>query len=105
MTEAYVEIQLLTKHGMSLRQIAREVNCAINTVRSHLTATNKPKYDRKVKHKTKLADYGMVILDDLPLMLKHQYLHPDQDIVVLRRRRANLHVVIAGRYAPFFIEF
>jgi transposase len=55
--EVYVEIQLLRKHGMSLRQIAREVNCAVNTVRSHLTATNKPKYERKVKRKTKLADY------------------------------------------------
>jgi cob(I)alamin adenosyltransferase len=49
------------------------------------------------------VNYGMVILDDLPLMLKHQYLHPDQVMVVLRQRRAGLHVVIAGRYAPFVL--
>ena len=55
--EVYVEIQLLKKHGMSLRQIAKEVNCAVNTVRSHLAAQGKPKYERKVKRKTKLADY------------------------------------------------
>lgn len=55
--EVYVEIQLLKRHGLSLRQIAREVNCAVNTVRNHLAAPNKPKYERKVKRKTKLADY------------------------------------------------
>ncbi len=34
--EVYVEIELLRKHGMSLRKIAEEVGCAVNTVRSHL---------------------------------------------------------------------
>jgi tRNA(Ser,Leu) C12 N-acetylase TAN1 len=29
--EVYVEIQLLKKHGFSLRQIAAEVGCAVNT--------------------------------------------------------------------------
>ncbi len=42
---------------MSLRKIAKEVNCAVNTVRSHLAAPNKPKYERSVKRKPKLADY------------------------------------------------
>lgn len=46
---------------MSLRQIAREVNCAVNTVRSHLAAQGKPKYERKVKRKTKLAEYEMYL--------------------------------------------
>lgn len=31
-----MEIQLLKKHGLSLRQIAEEVSCAVNTVRRHL---------------------------------------------------------------------
>ena len=32
----YVEIQLLSKHGLSLRRIAAEVGCAVNTVRRQL---------------------------------------------------------------------
>lgn len=55
--EVSVEIQLLNKHGFSLRKIAAEVGCAVNTVRRHLTLTTAPKYERKVKRVTKLADY------------------------------------------------
>ena len=36
--EVYVEIELLRRHGLSLRKIAEEVGCAVNTVRSHLEA-------------------------------------------------------------------
>lgn len=50
-----MEIQLLKKHGWSLRQIAEEVGCAVNTVRRHLASADKPKYERKVKRETKLA--------------------------------------------------
>jgi transposase len=53
----YVEIQLLKKHGLSLRQIAAEVGCAVNTVRRHLALESVPKYERKVKRQTKLADF------------------------------------------------
>lgn len=55
--EVFVEIHLLNKHGMSLRQIAAEVGCAVNTVRRHLALKEVPKYERKLKRKTKLADY------------------------------------------------
>lgn len=55
--EVYVEIQLLNKHGFSLRKIAAEVGCAVNTVRRHLALTAAPKYERKVKRVTKLAEY------------------------------------------------
>ena len=34
--EGHVEIEVLRKHGFSLRKIAAEVGCAVNTVRSHL---------------------------------------------------------------------
>ncbi len=44
--EVYVEIQLLSKHGLSLRQIAAEVGCAVNTVRRHLAREALPKYER-----------------------------------------------------------
>ena len=55
--EVYVEIQLLSKHGLSLRQIAAEVGCAVNTVRRHLALEAVPKYERKVKRTTKLAQF------------------------------------------------
>lgn len=50
-----MEIQLLNKHGWSLREIAEEMGCAVNTVRRHLVSAGKPKYQRKVKRETKLA--------------------------------------------------
>ena len=55
--EVCVEIQLLSKHGLSLRRIAAEVGCAVNTVRRHLALTSVPKYERKLKRPTKLARY------------------------------------------------
>lgn len=61
--EVYVEIQLLSKHGLSLRQIAAEVGCAVNTVRRHLTLEAVPKYERKVKRPTKLAAHEPYLRD------------------------------------------
>ena len=55
--EVYVEIQLLKKHGLSLRRIAVEVGCAVNTVRRHLALEAVPKYERKVKRESKLGAY------------------------------------------------
>jgi transposase len=55
--EVFVEIELLKKHGFSLRQIAREVGCAVNTVRRQLAAGEMPKYVRKAARPTKLAPY------------------------------------------------
>ena len=55
--EVFVEIELLKKHGFSLRQIAREVGCAVNTVRRQLAAGDMPKYVRKVQRPTKLGAY------------------------------------------------
>lgn len=61
--EVYVEIQLLKKHGLSLRQIPAEVGCAVNTVRRHLALEAVPKYERKVKRKTKLAQFEQYLRD------------------------------------------
>jgi hypothetical protein len=52
-----MEIKLLSKHGLSLRQIAAEAGCAVNTVRRHLALEVVPKYERKVKRPTKLGAY------------------------------------------------
>ena len=40
--EGHVEIEVLRKHGFSLRKIAAEVGCAVNTVRSHLAQGSQP---------------------------------------------------------------
>ncbi len=55
--EVYMEIEVLRKHGFSLRRIAAEVGCAVNTVRSHLAAGEKPKYQRQKKRPSKLSPY------------------------------------------------
>ena len=45
--------------------------------------------------------YDMVILDDINLLLKHQYVNLDEVLQTLRLRRPCVHVVLTGRYAPF----
>ncbi|BBE08487.1 Transposase [Mycoavidus cysteinexigens] len=55
--EAYVEIKVLRRHGKSLREIAKEVGCSVNTVRRHLEVSEKPRYERQVKRERKLAVY------------------------------------------------
>ena len=55
--EVYVEIELLKKHGLSLRKIAKEVGCAVNTVRRHLDDENPPRYDRKKTRAPKLSPF------------------------------------------------
>ena len=52
-----MEIELLRKHGMSLRKIAEAVGCAVNTVRSHLEADTLPRYQRTHLRVTKLAAF------------------------------------------------
>ena len=56
--EVYVEIEVLRKHGMSLRKIAEEVGCAVNTVRSHLAADALPKYQRNTLRVTLLSPFN-----------------------------------------------
>jgi cob(I)alamin adenosyltransferase len=45
--------------------------------------------------------YHMVILDDLNLLLKYQYVSLDQVMKVFKQRREMLHIVVTGRHAPF----
>jgi transposase len=52
-----MEIEVLRKHGFSLRRIAAEVGCAVNTVRSHLATGMKPKYERHKRRPAKLSPY------------------------------------------------
>lgn len=50
-------IEILRKHGFSLRRIAAEVGCAVNTVRSHLASGVSPSYERQKKRPSKIAAY------------------------------------------------
>jgi cob(I)alamin adenosyltransferase len=44
--------------------------------------------------------FDMVILDELNIVLKHEYLDLDVLLQELRTKRPELHVVITGRHAP-----
>jgi cob(I)alamin adenosyltransferase len=50
-------------------------------------------------------DFGLVVLDELSIALRYDYLALDQVIAVLQARRPELHVVVTGRNAkPELIE-
>jgi transposase len=61
--EVYVEISVMRKQGMSLRKIAEEIGCSVNTVRRHLTSSNKPHYTRSVAGVTKLSPFHDYLRD------------------------------------------
>ena len=44
--------------------------------------------------------YNMVILDELNIILKHEYLSLKDVLATLTTRRPDLHIVITGRHAP-----
>jgi cob(I)alamin adenosyltransferase len=46
------------------------------------------------------GDYQMVVLDELNVVLKYEYLPLDEVLEVLTQRPPTLHVVVTGRHAP-----
>jgi cob(I)alamin adenosyltransferase len=52
--------------------------------------------------KKMIADpsYRMVLLDELNIVLRYEYLPLDEITAVLRNKRRDLHVVVTGRNAP-----
>ena len=44
-------------------------------------------------------EFGMVVLDDINLLMKHPYLDMGKVMNALRNRRRDLHVIMTGRYA------
>jgi cob(I)alamin adenosyltransferase len=44
--------------------------------------------------------YHMVILDELNVVLKYEYLDLEEVLATFGRRRAMLHIVVTGRHAP-----
>lgn len=102
--EVYVEIELLRRHGMSLRRIAAEVGCAVNTVCAHLAAPGLPRYERKVKRATKLAAYEAYLRERqasarphwIALWLGHEspattHHYVEADLTMKERALAKLH--------------
>ena len=43
---------------------------------------------------------GLVVLDELNVILKYEYIPLDEVLAVLRSRRPDQHVVVTGRHAP-----
>ncbi|MHB8884861.1 MAG: cob(I)yrinic acid a,c-diamide adenosyltransferase [Methylovirgula sp.] len=54
------------------------------------------------KAETLMADPSirLLVLDELNIALRYDYLPVDQIVMALRNRRSNLHVVVTGRNAP-----
>ena len=44
--------------------------------------------------------FDMLILDELCVVLKYQYLDLERVLAVLAQRKPMLHVIITGRHAP-----
>ena len=43
---------------------------------------------------------GLVVLDELNVILKYEYIPLEEVLAVLRSRRPDQHVVVTGRHAP-----
>jgi transposase len=67
--EVFVEVQLLKKHGYSLRAIAREVGCAVNTVRRQLrigeqgARVSRPERLQRTRRASKLSAFESYLRD------------------------------------------
>jgi transposase len=55
--EDYMQIKILHKQGKSVRAIACELGCSINTVRKYLQANSQPGYKERTKRASILAPF------------------------------------------------
>ena len=55
--EGYMQIKILHKQGKSLRAIACEVGCSVNTVRKYLAQESAPKHQRRQARPAKVAAF------------------------------------------------
>ena len=56
--EEYMQIKIMRKQGQSLRAIACELGCAVNTVRKYLEEGAPPAYQARERRESKLAPFG-----------------------------------------------
>ncbi|BAK76646.1 cob(I)alamin adenosyltransferase [Pseudogulbenkiania sp. NH8B] len=54
----------------------------------------------EARHMIESGEYDMVILDELNVVLKYEYLPLDEVLAVFAARSPDLHVVVTGRHAP-----
>ena len=52
-----MQIKILHKQGMSLRAIATEMNCSVNTVRKYLNGEVAPQYKHRVRRESKITPF------------------------------------------------
>jgi transposase len=55
--EEYMQIKILHKQGKSLRAIATEMNCSVNTVRKYLSGEVAPKYPLRVRRESRITPF------------------------------------------------
>lgn len=56
--EEYMQIKIMRKQGKSLRTIACELGCSVNTVRKYLEGEASPAYQERVPRESKVARYA-----------------------------------------------
>jgi transposase len=61
--EEFMEIKVLRRQGKSLRAIAAEVGCAVNTVRRYLEQPQVPRYAKRRSVRPKLGPYESYLRD------------------------------------------
>lgn len=54
----------------------------------------------EAQHMIESGEYDMVILDELNVVLKYEYLPLEEVLAVFAARSPDLHVVVTGRHAP-----
>lgn len=84
-------------------------NCEFKTIGDGYTwNTQNLEQDKKTARKgwdqavamIRSPDYHMIILDELNVVLKYEYLPVEEVVSVLKQRRPDLHIVVTGRNAP-----
>lgn len=63
--EEFMEIKILAKQGMSIKEIARRMGISRNTVRKHLRSSQEPSYLLRSKKTSKLDDYKNYLINRL----------------------------------------
>jgi transposase len=58
--EEYMQIKILHKQGRSLRAIACELGCSVNTVRKYLNGEAAPAYQERARRKSIVAPFAPI---------------------------------------------
>ena len=95
-----MQIKILHKQGKSLRAIACELGCSVNTVRKYLNGDAPPAYQERARREPKVAPFASY--------LKQRLAAAAPDWIEFRRRKgANLFAFVAtlGYSRASYVEF